>query len=424
LNEETKDGQSVRWYDVGGQSGLAVLAFFLPISIAVGNAGWGIALLFFLIKAVAERKTFSWKKTGLEGPVALYLGVTLLTCLTASSMSVSLKHLDSELLLVIFFLAAQFQDGRQAERHLKVFLAGAAVAAALGVFQSLSGAYWDVLANQLFGPPWIQRLPLSVGRKLSQWNWRSTGFFNHPLTYAEVLLMAFAVFFGRVFSTKRMVGYVLYGLSLTLVTGAVIASQSRGVWIAMAALLFLWSVVKKQRKLFYAILIMGTAGLVAIVTTPKYSDRLESVYMITHPSNAIRLGLWYTAAKNIGKTPVLGVGIGNVHTRVDDRFLVPEPNKDWSELHNIFLQAFAEKGFVGLLAFLYLLYGIGRSLWVPGMKARYAGLFFGFAGLMLAGLTESWYNDSEVVMTLFFLAGCATAIRRSMTEGDHAGVPT
>ena len=57
---------------------------------------------------------------------------------------------------------------------------------------------------------------------------------------------------------------------------------------------------------------------------------------------------------------------------------------------------------------MWFLAALGRVLWrAQERDPTLAGVFWGFVALLLAGLTESWFNDSEVVMNLFFAAGTA-----------------
>jgi O-antigen ligase len=83
----------------------------------------------------------------------------------------------------------------------------------------------------------------------------------------------------------------------------------------------------------------------------------------------------------------------------------------WTETHNIYLQSVVERGLPGLAVFLWLLAVMGRLLWRAARSGPPAlGIFFGFVGLLFAGMTESWTNDSEVVMCFYFLAGTAWAL--------------
>ena len=44
------------------------------------------------------------------------------------------------------------------------------------------------------------------------------------------------------------------------------------------------------------------------------------------------------------------------------------------------------------------------------------GRQFGFLGLLAAGMTESWFNDSEILMCLFFLVGTAWRLSHTPTN--------
>jgi O-antigen ligase len=89
----------------------------------------------------------------------------------------------------------------------------------------------------------------------------------------------------------------------------------------------------------------------------------------------------------------------------------------WTETHNVYLQVAVERGVVGLGLFILFLASVGRLLWsVARIQPALWGLFFGFLGLLVAGMTESWFNDSEILMCLFFLVGTAWRLSHTPTN--------
>jgi O-antigen ligase len=72
-----------------------------------------------------------------------------------------------------------------------------------------------------------------------------------------------------------------------------------------------------------------------------------------------------------------------------------------------------ERGIPGLLVFLGLLAAYGRLLVkAAAAEPEWDGLLFGFLALCLAGLTESWTHDSEVVLCLYMMLGVAASRAR------------
>ena len=83
-----------------------------------------------------------------------------------------------------------------------------------------------------------------------------------------------------------------------------------------------------------------------------------------------------------------------------------------SSAHNIFLHTLATRGIIGFLAFVFLWYSILKSLFkrihFPKDNLSYAlnvGVFVAFCALLFAGLFETNFNDSEVIMMSWLLLG-------------------
>jgi hypothetical protein len=158
---------------------LAGLAFVLPISIALSNVMWGGALLMGLWLWAKNKFRVNW--TGVELPWILFLSAGIVAAAGADNPARAIRSLRGEILAAIFLLAAHgVGDGW---KQLRLFSAGAIIAAVWGLVQKGVG---------LEGPlssPWL-------GRLISLKSGRSPGFYSHPITFAEMLLLAGAVILG------------------------------------------------------------------------------------------------------------------------------------------------------------------------------------------------------------------------------------
>jgi O-antigen ligase len=183
----------------------------------------------------------------------------------------------------------------------------------------------------------------------------------------------------------------------------------------------LWTVIRRDKKItVWAVGLVLSAGLV-FWANPALRGRATSVANTTSDkSNLIRLGLWHRSVEIIRDHPLRGVGPGNFLVKPAElRWGGSPPDKDWTETHNMYLQMAVERGLPGLAVFLWFLWAVGRALWRAARSDPAAlGIFFGFVGLLLAGMTESWTNDSEVMMAFYFLAGSALALGRAGLQSN------
>jgi O-antigen ligase len=247
------------------------------------------------------------------------------------------------------------------------------IAVSAAIVPALSGyAAWQVLTEA--GPP-----TFSVGGVT-----RAFGTFGEPNPFAGYLemtiLLLIAVVFG-VLAVDRgaVVSSPLRGPMLGAVvvaalvgTGTLAATQSRGGYLGFAAGLgvAIWLTGGKVRRL-------GTVGggicLVALLLSPLGSSvtarfRAESLTtsetQVTTDNFASqeRFAHWRAALNMARTSPLLGVGAGNFDDRYREsttvwRFRIPR-----GHAHNAYLQALAQAGLLGLLAYLSLLAVVAMSI--------------------------------------------------------------
>jgi O-antigen ligase len=365
---------------------LGMLGFVLPLSIAAANIAGGAALALWLAVLWKYPSRRGWRKTGVEVPWVLFLAAGVLSAVFSVGPERSAGKLAADVLIVVLAAASQGPSGPQAARRMAAWwMAGSALAGVGSVVSSLTG------------------VNLSVGR--------ARGFFNHPVTYGEVALLGVLVSLGWVLTEKsaRRWGAAAAG---TACLAGLFLSRTRGALLGFGVALALWGVVRRDKRIV-AVLALGmvlTAG--AIGFSPSWRERWAGV---VHPqadsSGATRLGIWVKSVEVVRRRPLTGLGMGHLRLRPDELPYGDGGLKmDWTETHQMFLQAAVDRGLLGLAAFVFLLIRLGVGLRrAAGGDPRWEGLFWGFVALTVAGLTESWFNDSEVVMNVYFLAGAAMA---------------
>jgi O-antigen ligase len=160
----------------------------------------------------------------------------------------------------------------------------------------------------------------------------------------------------------------------------VLLTYTRSAWIGWVAAALVLTVLKKPRAVAWAVPVM----LIAISFAPApFFDRLISSFDIRQSSNLDRIRMFEAGVEIIKDYPVLGVGPANIKEvyplyRKHDapRFRIPH-------LHDNFVQLWAERGILALVAYVMFLAGIAVVV-----------------ALTAAGLFEFNWGDTEVFWLL------------------------
>lgn len=188
-----------------------------------------------------------------------------------------------------------------------------------------------------------------------------------------------------------------YIVVLVVLAGfGVMASGTRGVWLAMLAPLALSALVYKigWMKPFFKIMLAVYAVIILLFvfspvisktlnyirtvrTHDDFLNRAGSIYDLTEDSNAGRIEIWQNSVKFAALHP-FGVGYGNFLVSIVNnipsnasyeeiaatknlRYNLPEA---FITAHSLYLQLLVELGFAGFLAFLLLWWEYFESLWL------------------------------------------------------------
>ena len=148
---------------------------------------------------------------------------------------------------------------------------------------------------------------------------------------------------------------------------AIVLTQSRGGFLALAAVLTAWALFTRGRVFKIALAPAAILAFLALAP-PVVLERLTTIQNYSHDSSARdRLSSWKVARRIAEDRPLTGVGPGNflaVYDRYKNDFRMPHV------AHNTPLQIVANAGIPALGVFaLFLLYGIAAPARLAG-KAR------------------------------------------------------
>jgi putative inorganic carbon (hco3(-)) transporter len=187
----------------------------------------------------------------------------------------------------------------------------------------------------------------------------SPGWFQNSGEFGIQLTIFTPLAFAFIFALKKhwgkVIRYFFYLFPLTAV-GSTIATSSRGALIGLIGA-GIWS-IKTSKYFIRTILIIGIIGvLIYLFTPPEFKARFESAG--DDRTSLHRLDRWTQGWHAMLEHPALGVGHKNwewYFTRHGDT--VTEPGTPM--VHNIFIEAGTEHGFIGLATLIFIIFTMFR----------------------------------------------------------------
>ena len=231
---------------------------------------------------------------------------------------------------------------------------------------------------------------------------RITGPTTHVMTFSGILLATSLLLL--VLSAHRRKPWLW--AATAIVSFALLLTFTRSVWYGWLLAVFVLVAVKRPRWL------PAAAGILLLFITLMPMDffsRFVSAFDAEQSSNLDRIRMAEAGIEIIKDYPVLGVGPANIK-EVYPLFRKPDaPRFRPPHLHNNLIQLWAERGILGVTAYLLLLILFLRECYRgwrgPAREFAHAGAALTI-GLGYAGLFEFNFGDTEVfylMLTLFAL---------------------
>lgn len=333
---------------------LCLFAFSVIFSVTLVEGAILIALGLLLAKKRAERTLGdigpALASHPLFAPWMIYLGVCLLTALTAYFPAKGLGQVNSDFLkyvcLSTLLLAVKKEQ-----------LPGLAAIYTLTAFLFAVVGITEVVRSIALGDAAITR----------------ANAFMNAVRYSEVMTIALTLVLSRLLVPARE-GFrgelLLYKLAALPIFIAITLTQTRGSYLGLltlvAAMSYFSGTARKKMAAYAAVML--AAALLIIATNTGIRTRLSAVvntrrgdFSIDGPSTGIniRMELWKLGFTMFKAHPVVGVGPDNVK-KVFTRFH-PEPigfEGIWGSLHNLYIHQAAERGVLGLGALLFLFWSM------------------------------------------------------------------
>lgn len=238
---------------------------------------------------------------------------------------------------------------------------------------------------------------------------RMTGPLGHVMTFSNLILPMSLVFIVLWFHQRKW-WQLAVGL---LITFALLLTLTRSAWLGWVTAIFVLLMLTKSQIRYYvpAALLL----FISFLPLPLFS-RMASTFDMKQESNFDRLRMLQAGGEMIKDHPVWGVGPGNVKEVYALYKKHDAPRTRPPHLHNNVVQLWAERGVLGLAAYVLFLALFLRECarGRQGPNRMYADIGIAVTvALTVAGLFEFNFGDTEVFyLTLNLFALIATAVER------------
>lgn len=192
-----------------------------------------------------------------------------------------------------------------------------------------------------------------------QWP-RPHGFSQHPIVYAALLALVcgsavIMLFWGKSFFCQSTMSRIFLLGTGSLTFGGILVSGSRGVWIALAVSCFVTLFIYDHRKAIIFLFSASAVCVLVVMFSSALRDRATSIVTSFYTedekgSTGTRIELWKGSLLIFKQHPLLGVGTGNYQFSIEELVREKKMKEPLVEMHahNIFFQALATRGLIGL----------------------------------------------------------------------------
>jgi putative inorganic carbon (hco3(-)) transporter len=382
------------------------------ISIAASETFLALAFLSWLPVGIKE----GWEKGRLpiDWPpffraIQLFVVATILSVLFSVNPNQGMAAIRKLPLFFLCFLVVRFLDQVWIKRtYYSLFGLG-----------SLAGLY----AMAQFGEKWWRFQHTHQAADDPTLIFRIHAFVGHWMTFSgeQVLILAALLGCLVVLPIQRTWGWV--GAAV-LISASVALSFTRSAWLAAMAV-FVVALLTARKRI---VLIIPLALLVLVAIFPQaFHERLDSFMNTGFSSNVARIEMARAGWKLFREHPWFGVGPQRIKEEFESILEsqgMHNPPFYTGHLHNNFVQLGAERGMFALAAFVWLIVELIVRFWRGSLKdkmpvearaAYLAGLLSTIA-LVVAGLFEFNFGDSEVLILFLFLISAPYAVRLSASD--------
>ena len=302
---------------------------------------------------------------------------------------------------------------------------------------------------RIYRVEWMPELEIPRGQLLSgntvldqlgikSWSrgrdWRATGFYNHWVTYSEVLQLIASLALGLFLALKQKRSRTAVLLILAVI-GLVFAlgmTVTRASWIGFAVSIVAMLLLSVSRR---TILVVGACAIPLVLASAVLLQQKRSIGFFDKKdqSTSWREMVWREGFHLLVSNPrhvVVGVGMDSIKGHWREWGLFDNGRQPIGHMHSNLLQIALERGLPVLIVWLILIGVYVRMLWritrregVDDFARGVAlGALGGVLGFFASGLVHYNWGDSEVVTVFYLIMGLCLIVERTNQRGTDSSV--
>jgi hypothetical protein len=273
---------------------------------------------------------------------------------------------------------------------------------------------------------------------ISSWSrgrdWRATGFYNHWVTYSEVLQLIASLALGLFLALKqkRSLTAVLLMLGVIGLVFALGMTVTRASWIGFAVSVVAMLLLSSSRR---TSLIVGACAIPLVLASVVLLQQKRSIGFFDKKdqSTSWREMVWREGFHLLISNPrhlVVGVGLDSIKGHWREWGLFDNGRQPIGHMHSNLLQIALERGLPALIIWLILIGVYIRMLWRitrrPGIddfaRGVALGALGGALGFFASGLVHYNWGDSEVVTVFYLIMGLCLVVDRTNQRAADSGL--
>jgi len=183
-----------------------------------------------------------------------------------------------------------------------------------------------------------------------------SGFFNNPNDFGAAMSSVLGLSYSMIFSDLHKILSLrmkwFHALATVAIGLAILASSSRGSAVGLGATALTAIIKSKHKTIAFVMLCVVALGFVALIPDDNWK-RFQVAGSQEDDSTQTRVTAWLAGIRMGNEFPLTGVGPSNFTHVNMNIYMSSNPFVQ----HNVFIQAFSELGYPGLLLFVGMILG-------------------------------------------------------------------